>query len=45
MWVVFNADTGMEIDRVETIKERDELLKALRGNNFYEHTYSYRWED
>jgi hypothetical protein len=45
MWVIFNVTTGYEIDRVETIKERKELIESLEENNLYCYEYSYRWED
>lgn len=47
MWVVYRADTGMEIDRVESREIRDNLIEELSRpeNNLYEFTYTYRWED
>jgi hypothetical protein len=44
MWVVFNATTGNEIDRVESVLERNMLLTTLRANNAYEYEYAHRYE-
>lgn len=45
MWVIYNVTTGLEIDRVATVKERAALITALESNNVYCYQYSYRWEE
>lgn len=44
MWVITNATTGYEIDRVETTQERDNLIFELEKVDYYEYGYTYRWE-
>jgi hypothetical protein len=44
MWVITASSTGEEIDRVETVKERDELIQSLSDNEYGE-LFAYRWED
>lgn len=46
MWVVFCDQTGVEVDRVESREERDELVAIMDEDNEWKgYTYSYRWED
>lgn len=45
MWVIFNADTGYEIDRVEDYDEMKAQVRALNENDVWGYSYEYRWED
>lgn len=44
MWVIYNEDTGYEIDRIEDWEEAKALVKSLNANEFG-NRYAKRWED
>ena len=43
MWVIFDTDTGEEIDTVESAAEMRHMLITLNGNADYDH-FDKRWE-
>lgn len=45
MWVIFCTDTGEEIDRVETTRERSGVVVEFETTNTWGYTASWRWED
>jgi hypothetical protein len=44
MWVIYNAQTGEELERVETSIERNTLISAFNDNE-YGDQFEYRWEE
>lgn len=44
MWVIYDTDTGNEVDRVESHQLAIDLIVALNGADDYDH-YGKRWED
>ena len=44
MWVIYNADTGMEFCRTESTIERTKIIEDLLDNEFGDR-YEYRYEE
>jgi hypothetical protein len=45
MWVIYNASTGNEIDRIEDHSEAQAKLEWLQVTDDWGYTYGKRWED
>lgn len=44
MWVIWDTDTGEEMDRVEYLDEAYTLIFKLNGESDYDH-FDKRWEE
>lgn len=44
MWVIYDTDTGVEIDRVESYEDALHQVRMLNAADDYDH-YGKRWED
>lgn len=44
MWVIYDTDTGVEVDRIEDWKEAKELVRRLNNASVYDH-FAKRWEN
>lgn len=44
MWVIYNEETGYEIDRIESNRLANLMLVGLNDNEFG-NRYAKRWED
>lgn len=44
MWVIYDTDTGVELDRVENYSEAVDMVKTLNAAADYDH-YGKRWEE
>jgi hypothetical protein len=45
MWIIFCNETGLEVDSVETIAERNASVRYHDDWNSWDYTHSYRWEN
>lgn len=44
MWVIYDTDTGVELDRIEGYHEAVNTVATLNRDAAYDH-YAKRWED
>ncbi len=44
MWVIYDTNSGVELDRIENYEEAKAAVRGLNGRADYDH-YGKRWEE